>query len=205
MNIAKIPLLLFIILALITGCGEDPAKPTSAANQLWPLAEGYYWCYYVYLQYKGEKYQIIGYSDRKVKKQVKIGSEYWYVMGNMFSEDTDVMMTNKKDGLWEDYYYGSAASTPAKCLLYKYPTFKGDIHIFDGDTIETTSTTASVKTLCGIFSCTAYSTKGNYTTIFYFTPGIGPVKAMQVAGFIKENGVDIAVWKVMELYDYWVK
>ncbi len=205
MKIVKISLSFLLVLTILSSCGDEPSKPTDNTSLLWPLAEGYFWRYYCYQQYKGEKYKLYGFTDDKVKKQVKIGNDYWYVMGSMFDSDMDIMMMNDASGLWIDTYTGSASNTTAKHLMFKYPTFKGDIHIVDGDTVETTTLSAAVNTYAGVFNCIGYSIKGHNSLIYYYTPGVGPVKAMQVIGYAEENGQYIAVWYVKELYDYWVK
>lgn len=205
MNVLKNHILFLIVLSILNSCGDEPSRPADNSNLLWPFAEGYFWRYYCYQQYKGEKLKLYGYTDDKVKQMIKIGNDYWYVMGSMFDSNMDIIMMNNASGLWIDTYTGSASNTTARRLMFKYPTFKGDIHIVDGDTVETTTMTASVKTFAGIFNCIGYTIKGHNSLIYYYTPGVGPVKAMQVIGYVDENGVKIAVWYVKELFDYWVK
>jgi hypothetical protein len=207
----KLKFVFFITLCFFfISCGDDNGtNPDNSGKEIWPLAVGNSWTYYVYSYSKsdstlGEASDSMNY---KVSSKLRVDGEDWYVISN--NGEAILVGQNRKNGFWGysfDEFMKSKKDTAA--MRFNYPTYVNEHSVKKNNDLITLSTDTVIKSAVGTFNCITYADYGKSfknTSTNYVAPGIGLVRFEVITMITDWEEFPDTIWIRMELVRYNIK
>ncbi|MBI5323749.1 MAG: hypothetical protein HZB41_00430 [Ignavibacteriae bacterium] len=171
-----------VLIFLIYGCGDSGTDSNDSKNEIWPLAVGNTWTYFVYSYHRYNKDTVKQYDTitHYVSGKKTIAGEDWYFVTSV-GRRPNMIFTNRKDGLWGYEFKDSTnINVDSAKLGFKYPTYLNETHPNDSDGIKTISLNSAVITPAGKFNCIKYIYIKRPSEEIYLCPGVGLIKTEQI-------------------------
>ncbi|TAL67227.1 MAG: hypothetical protein EPN82_14730 [Bacteroidetes bacterium] len=166
-----------LLIFILNGCGDSSTDETNSKKEIWPLAVGNSWTYYVYSYHRYNEDTVKPYDTITyyVSGKKTLNGEDWFYFSAV-GRSIHNLMINRNDGFWGiNFKDSNNINIDSAVLLYRYPTYLNETYPTDTNGLKTISLNTLVTSSAGDFNCIFFiGIKSNEK--LFLSPGFGLIK-----------------------------